>query len=68
MSNNKAELFQVNGYGDIASNNEAANIFYIFCFTDVKYKIQEDVESCGNKLESGEPVFNETYTYNGWHK
>ena len=30
MSTNKAELFEVNGYGDISFNDEAANIFLLF--------------------------------------
>ena len=30
MSTNKAELVTVNGYGAIASNGEAKNVFYIF--------------------------------------
>ena len=30
MSTNEAELVEVNGYGAIAANNEAANIFTLF--------------------------------------
>ena len=39
MSTNKAEPVEVNGYVDIPSNDEAANPFYIFCFTFVPYMI-----------------------------
>ena len=43
MSTDKAEIFRVNGYGNIANNYEDTNIFYIVCFTSVSYKLQEDV-------------------------
>ena len=33
---NKAELFKLSGYGDKAATDEAANGFYIVCFTSVK--------------------------------
>ena len=46
----------MNGYGDISANDEAANNLYICCFTFLPYTIQEDVESNGNKLTSGELV------------
>ena len=44
ISTNKEQLVQVNGYGDIASNDESANNFYIFWFTYVPYIPQEDLE------------------------
>ena len=44
MSTNKAGLVKVNGYGFIASNDEAENIFYIDPFKSVTYTLQEDVE------------------------
>ena len=44
MLTNKSELFQVDGYGAIASNHEAANIFYIVYFIPVPYTLQEDVK------------------------
>ena len=40
MSNNKAELVKVNGYGAISANDEAANNFYIDFFTYVSYMLQ----------------------------
>ena len=33
MSNNKAKIVQVNGYGAIASNDKAANSFYTVRYT-----------------------------------
>ena len=58
----------MNGYSVIASNDKSANNFYTFLFTSIPYKPQEDVESDGNKLESGELVCNEIYTSSGRHK
>ena len=43
MSTNKAELFEANGYGAIASNDGASNNVYIVNFTSVIYTLQEDV-------------------------
>ena len=43
MSNYQEETFEVNGYGDIATNDEAENNVYIVCFTSVPYMLQEDV-------------------------
>ena len=62
MSTNKAEIVKVNGYGDIADNYEAENNFYIVRFTYVPYALQEDVESDGNQLASGDLVCNVIYT------
>ena len=58
----------MNGYGDIAANYEAANIFHTVCFTYVPYTPQEDVESYENQLEYGDPIFNTIYTSPGQHK
>ena len=52
----------MNGCGAISANNEAANMFFIVCFTSVPYTLQEDVESYGNKLASGDLVCNVIYT------
>ena len=62
MSTNKSELVEVNDYDDIDSNDEDVNVFCIVCFTYVPYTLQEDVESYGNKLSYGKPVFNAIYT------
>ena len=51
---NKAEIFEVGGYGDIADNDEDANTFCIVHFASVLYMIQEDMESDGNQLASGD--------------
>ena len=53
ISTNKAEIVDISGYGAIASNGEAANMFSIFCFAYVHYMLQEGVESVGNQLSSG---------------
>ena len=55
-------------YGVIASNDEAANHFYIFCFTYVPYTLKEDVELDGNQLVSGDLVCNAIYKSPGRHK
>ena len=62
MSTNKAELIQVNGYGAISVNDEAANIFYVVCFASVPYTLQKDVESDGNKLAYDDLVCDAIYT------
>ena len=41
MSNNKAELVKLNGYGATAASYEAENNFYIVCFASVPYTLQE---------------------------
>ena len=51
----------MNGYDDIAANDESANNFYIFCFASVPYTPQEDVERDKNKLSSGDLVCNAIY-------
>ena len=43
MSTNKEELVEVNGYGDKAANEEAADKFCTFYFTYIPYTIQENV-------------------------
>ena len=65
---NKEELVQVNGYGPIATNDETENNLYIVRFTYVPYIIQEDVETDGNQLASGDLVWNEIYIYLGSNK
>ena len=55
-------------YGAIAANDEDVNILYVVSFISVAYKIQEDVESYGNQLASGDLYFNEIYTHPGRHK
>ena len=40
ISTNKAYLVKVNEYGDMFSNDEAANNFYIFFFKSVPYTLQ----------------------------
>ena len=52
----------MNGYGDIAANDEDANNFYIICCASVPYTLQGYVESNGNQCSSGELVWNEIYT------
>ena len=56
MSTNKEELVKTNGYGAIFYNDEAENNFYIVPFTYVPYKLQDDVQSDGNQLLSGDLV------------
>ena len=51
----------MNGYVAIAANDEAANNFDISRFTSVPYTLQEDLESDGNQLASGEIVCNKIY-------
>ena len=68
ISTNKAEIVDISGYGAIASNGEAANMFSIFCFAYVHYMLQEGVESVGNQLSSGELVRNEIYIFPGRNK
>ena len=68
MLDNKAELVQVNRYGDISANDEAANHFYIFCFTSAPYTLQEYVESDGSHLAYGDLVCHAIYTSPGRHK
>ena len=58
----------MNGYGAIAANDEAGNIFYIICFTYFPYTLQEDVVSERNQLAYGDLVCNEIYTSPGRHK
>ena len=58
----------MNGYGAIAANEKAEIIFYIACFTSVPYPLQEYVESGGNQLTSGGPVWNTIYTSFGRQK
>ena len=53
---NKEELVQVNWYDAIATNDETENNLYIVRFTYVPYIIQEDVETDGNQLASGDLV------------
>ena len=55
-------------YGAITSNDEYSNNVYIVRFKYVPYTPQEDVESDGNQLVSGDPVFNAIYKYPGRHK
>ena len=43
MSTNKEELVEVNGYGDKAANEEAADKFCTVYFTYIPYTIQENV-------------------------
>ena len=43
----------MNGYGDIAANDEAEKQIYVFCLTYVPYTLQEDVKLDRNKLSSG---------------
>ena len=57
MSNNRADFVKVNGYGAIAANGESANTFYVVCFTYIPLTLQEDVESDGNQLTSGDPIY-----------
>ena len=68
MSTNKTELVNENGYGAIDVTDEATNKFYVIRFTSVPYRLQDDVESYGNQLASGEFVFNAIYKFLGWHK
>ena len=68
ISTNKSEISEVNGYGAISPNDEVANNFYIVHFIFFPYTIQEDVESDGNKLSSGDLVCNVIYKYPGRHK
>ena len=56
MSTNKAELVQVNVYGDISAEDEAANDIYIVHFIYVPYTLQKYVELDGNNLASGETL------------
>ena len=62
ISNKKAELVGVNGYGDTPANNKSAHTFYIVHYTYFLYKLQEYVESDVKELASGDPVLNEIYT------
>ena len=68
MSTNTEELVQVNRYVAIVKNYEAENIFYIVSFTYVPYTLQDDVKPDGNKLTSGDLVFNAIYKSPGRHK
>ena len=52
----------MNGYGAIAANDEAGNIFYIVLFTYFLYTLQEYVEPDGNQLSYIYPVCNAIYT------
>ena len=52
----------MNGYVAIAANDEAANNFDISRFTSVPYTLQENLESDGNQLASGDLVCNVIYT------
>ena len=58
----------MNEYGDIDANDEAENIFYILWFISFPYIIQEYVVPDGNKLASGDLVFNVIYKHHGRHK
>ena len=40
ISTNKSKLYEFNGYVSISANDEAANIFYIVCFTSIPYTLQ----------------------------
>ena len=68
MSNNKSELVKVNGHGAISVNYEAANKLYTVFFIYVPYTLQEDVESDGNQLASGELFCSAIYTSPERHK
>ena len=61
ISTHKVELIEVNGYGSISDNDEAADTFYIFRFTSFPYTLQQVVESDGNQLVYGDPVCNAIY-------
>ena len=43
MSSDKANLDEVSVYGTLSANDEAANIFHIFRFISVMYKLQAHV-------------------------
>ena len=61
MSTNKVELVELGGYGAIAADDESANDLLWFCFVSVIYILQEDMESDGNQLTSGDLFFNDIY-------
>ena len=50
MENNKADLIELCGYGDIASSYQAADKFYIDSFTSVPYTLQGNIESEVNNI------------------
>ena len=52
----------MNGYGDIAANDEAEKQIYVFCLTYVPYTLQEDVKLDRNQLSSGDLVCGAIYT------
>ena len=54
MSTNKTDIVELNGYGYVSSNDEAANNYYIFIFTYITYMLQVRVYSDDNQLSSGE--------------
>ena len=65
----KEELVNVNGYGDIDTNDEAAHNVHIFCFAlSVPYTLQEDVESDENQLAYGDLFCDAIYTSPGQYK
>ena len=58
----------MNGYGDIAANDEDANNFYIIYCASFSFTLQEYVKSDGNQFVSGDLVCNEIYTFTGQKK
>ena len=68
ISTNKSEPVEVSGHVAISDNGEAAKIFYSVFFTSIPYTLQEDVESDGNHLSSGDFMCNTSYTYHGFPK
>ena len=40
----EAEIVELNGYDNIASNDESANNFYIFLFTAIPCTLKKDLE------------------------
>ena len=58
----------MDGYGVIAANDEAENNVYIVFCQYLPYTLQEDVESYGNQLTSGDLVCDAIYTSPVWNK